>query len=523
MSPYIHLLVYNIITVVSIVVLLAVSLFVYLKERKKEANIAMALCIFFIAFFFLTHLIGINITDSKLSAKVLSLNIFIVFIGTFNLHAILAVFGKGVEKRLTIIVVHLIAVLLVVLWFVFPNMFFMDSVPKMYFPNYYNPGDLNIIRLIFLFGIIIPYCFYFLHLFYKESTDITRHMQIKYFGISMFAGYIVGFIPNFLVYNINIDPLWGAPTAMIFSIPFVYGLIQYKMFNIKIIAKMALYYSLFVGCIGLAIAFLNYLINLIESINPAFPTWIIYLLSSIIVVILSTIVWRKLKETEQLKYEFITTITHKLRTPMTSIRWATENLKTLDLSEDAKVQIDYIKEENLRLINLTNLLASVSKAENSSYEYNIVSNDLSKPLDDVISMLQIEAKKKNIIIKKNYNQGYFALFDEDRIRFVIQVLIENAIRYSQNDKEILIDLSLQKSKIVCKIEDFGIGISNDQLPKLFNKFYRSEQARLADTEGLGIGLFMAREILFRQGGEIWVESKGENLGSTFYFSLLKGH
>lgn len=523
-SPQLHLLVYNLTVIISVIILLGVSFFVFFRGMKEEANISVSLSILFIAVFFISHVVGINIIDPQLSKKVLMLNILTIFIGTFNLHAIFALFNKAKEKRMIIIIAHFSAILITLFVFLYPDLFLLDSVSKMYFPNYYNPGILNPVRLIFLFAVIVPLCFYELYLIFKNTKDAIIRMQVKYFALSMFAGYIVGFFPNFLVYNINFDPLWGAPTAIIFAIPFVYGIIQYRMFNIMIVAKNAIYYSLIVLAVGLSIAFLNYSTNLISLVYPGFPLWTIYLFSALLVVFLSGFVWNKLKETDQLKYEFISIITHKLRTPMTGIRWTTENLeKDNNLGEAVKTQIGYIKDENFRLIELTNLLISISNAENVFYEYKLKKYDLSKIFDEVITALRLEIEKKKIEIHKQNNGETMGIFDENRIKFVIQVLLENAIRYSPSGSIIDIKFLTEKNNLICRVEDFGIGINKNDLGKMFNKFYRSEKAKTIDTEGLGIGLYISKEILFRQNGKIWVESKGEGNGSIFYFSVPKGH
>jgi signal transduction histidine kinase len=518
-SPEIHLIIHNVVVVFSTIILLGVSIFVYLRGRKEEANIAGSLSVFFIAVFFTSHVIGINISDPELSRKVLTLNILMIFIGTFNLHAIIALFNRVKEKKWTIIIAHLSALLVTVFFLIYPDLFLLDSVPKMYFPNYYNPGILNLVRMIFLFVIMVPLCFYELYTVYKSTTDAVIRMQVKYFGLSMIAGYVVGFIPNLLVYDIKVDPLLGAPTAIIFAIPFVYGIIQYKMFNIIIVAKKAIYYALFVALIGFGIALLNYSTNWIRHLYPGFPLWTIYLFSAFLVVFISTFIWNKLKETDQLKYEFISTITHKLRTPMTGIRWATENLGSFGLSNEAKIQIDYIKNENSKLIELTNLLIGVSRAENNYYEYHLDQFDLTKTVNEVVKSLELEIKERKVDLVMNNVKEVLAIFDENRMKFVIQVLIENAIRYSPVNSKIKIDLLNEHKKVICRVEDFGIGMSKADLSKLFNKFYRSEQATSLDTEGLGIGLYISKEIIFRQNGKIWAESKGEGKGSIFYFSL----
>ena len=130
-----------------------------------------------------------------------------------------------------------------------------------------------------------------------------------------------------------------------------------------------------------------------------------------------------------------------------------------------------------------------------------------------------QAKIKNLNIVKNINSELMASFDTDRIRFVVQVFIENAIHYTPNNGLITISVYREGKTIVCSVKDTGIGISQENMPLLFSKFYRGDKARMVDTEGVGIGLYAVKEIIFRHHGKTWAESSGLNQGSTFYFSL----
>ena len=112
-----------------------------------------------------------------------------------------------------------------------------------------------------------------------------------------------------------------------------------------------------------------------------------------------------------------------------------------------------------------------------------------------------------------------ARIDVSRIKFIIQTYIENAIHYSLENPVITVSAHRDGARIVCTVADNGIGIPTSELPFLFAKFYRGSDARLADTEGMGIGLFMSKEIIKRHHGKIWAESDGPHKGSVFAFSI----
>ena len=126
---------------------------------------------------------------------------------------------------------------------------------------------------------------------------------------------------------------------------------------------------------------------------------------------------------------------------------------------------------------------------------------------------------KNLNINKNINPDLITLYDETRIKFVIQIFIENAIHYTKERGTIDINLYKKDNDIIFSVHDTGIGMDKNGLSMVFSKFYRASEARAIDTEGIGIGLFIAKEVIKRHKGTIWAESEGIDKGSTFSFSL----
>ena len=220
-----------------------------------------------------------------------------------------------------------------------------------------------------------------------------------------------------------------------------------------------------------------------------------------------------------LKYDFITTVTHKFRTPLTGIKWATENLSTLPLTPEGQTQIDYIKNSTEKLVELTNLLVATSETEKVSYNYNLTKNNISTITNDVIVSLSNQIGMKGLKIEKNLQENIFAICDQNKIQFVIQTLIENAIHYTKEGGNINIETKIQNNNAIFSIHDTGIGMNKGELNLIFSKFYRTAEARAIDTEGMGVGLFIAKEIINRHKGKIWAESDGIDKGSTFIFSL----
>ncbi|MDQ2932792.1 MAG: HAMP domain-containing histidine kinase [bacterium] len=519
MSPTINLIVHNIVSVVSIITLLGITFFTFLNNPKKTANITLALTACAATIFAISHIIGVNITDPALSKAVLMFNLSILYIGVFQIHSILALLGKAAEKKNFLILVYSTAIILTVFFIIFPDLFLLNSAQKMYFPNYYVPGILNWVRLAFLFVAIIPFALYELYTSYKRTDVALEKQQYKYFMLAILFGYSIGFIPNFLIYNIHIDPIWGMAFGFLFGTPFVYGAIKYELYSVKIIAKQALLYSIAVSIIGAIIIALNYLNTALVETYPGFPTWSIALISALLLVTICVVVWRHLKESDILKYEFITTVTHKFRTPLTHIKWASENISQATTPDEISTQVGYIQSANTKLVELTNLLVNVSETENSAYEYHLEKGDISLISEEIISALESQVKSQSIQVIKNVPAGMMASVDPVRVKFVIQTLIENAIHYTPKNGTITISVVKQKNEITFSVTDSGIGIAKEELSRLFEKFYRGKQARMTDTEGMGIGLFISKQIIERHNGRIWAKSEGRDKGSTFSFAV----
>jgi signal transduction histidine kinase len=516
-----YLVIHNIGAIVSAITAVGVAFFLFINGRNKIENITFAMVFLTTALFYVSHVIGVNIADPNLSRWVLMGNLVIFFIGAFNYHAVLAALKKDKEHTVLLACIYASAAIISIFFLIFPNLFLLPSVPKMYFLNYYEPGVLNWVRIVFLYCILIPASVHALYKEYKQTKDIAYQRQLKYFMLTMIVGYGVGLVPNFLVYNIPVDPIWGIFFVVVCTVPLVYGALKYELFSVQVIAKQAFLYSLAVGAVGSFITFLNYASVWIARINPNFPTWTIAFVSALLAVSLSVIVWRGFREGDFLKAEFITTVTHKFRTPLTYIKWATDNLDSGKLSEeDKKAQISYIRAANEKLVELTNILTTASDVESTqAYNYNLKSDDFSKTVEEVIGALGDQFEIKKITIVKNIEPNLIARFDSNRLKFILQVILENALHYSTTKGTVTVEARGTNHEVICSVKDSGVGMSEEQITHLFSKFYRSDEARKLDTEGMGMGLFISARIIEKLGGRIWAESEGKGKGSNFLIAL----
>jgi len=230
------------------------------------------------------------------------------------------------------------------------------------------------------------------------------------------------------------------------------------------------------------------------------------------------------KEIEKLKTEFVSIAAHQLRTPLSAIKWTLKMILDGDLGEIAKEQRDYLEKtyiSNERMIHLINDLLNVSRIEEGKYLYRLTFVQLEDLVQSVINIYKKEIQIKNIKFK--FEKPKIKLpkvkVDVEKIDLVITNFLDNAIRYTSSGGEIEVSLKdKNKKEIEFLIKDSGIGIPEDQQKRVFSKFFRAENAIRTETEGSGLGLFIAKNVIEAHNGKVWFESK-EKKGSIFKFSL----
>ena len=229
------------------------------------------------------------------------------------------------------------------------------------------------------------------------------------------------------------------------------------------------------------------------------------------------------KMIERMKTEFVSLSAHQLRTPLSAIKWTLRMLLDGDLGVITDEQRDFIEKtykSNERMISLINDLLDVTRIDEGRYLYKPILTDLEPICQFVINSCQEEAERKKLKLKfkKPEEKLPKAIVDVEKIKLVIQNLLENAIRYTKSGGEILVSLRHLKKEIEFSVRDTGIGIPKNQQARVFTKFFRAANVIRMETEGSGLGLFITKNIIEAHGGKIWFESE-EGKGTTFYFTL----
>jgi signal transduction histidine kinase len=225
------------------------------------------------------------------------------------------------------------------------------------------------------------------------------------------------------------------------------------------------------------------------------------------------------KELNKKKDEFIGLASHELKTPLTSINAYLQFLqRNLANDEKNKQLIDKALQQVGKLSSLISDLLDVSKIGSGKLPLLFRTFDMAELLQEVVEMVQYGILTHKI--KINFKLEKLPVFaDRQRIEQVMINLISNAVKYSPNADRIIISLSETDAEAVLSIEDFGIGIKNDDQAHIFSRFYRVEE--LAPyISGLGIGLYISQDIISRHHGTLSVESKF-GIGSTFSFRIPK--
>jgi signal transduction histidine kinase len=222
---------------------------------------------------------------------------------------------------------------------------------------------------------------------------------------------------------------------------------------------------------------------------------------------------------EHHKDEFIGIASHELKTPVTSIKAYAQILEDVFLKAGDTKSAGLLGKMNTQVDRLTTLIVDLldfTRIEGGNLKFREEVYSVNDLVTEVIEDMQRTSKQH--VIESKLGKDVKIKGDRYRTGQVITNFISNAIKYSPKANKIIVGTKLENKSIVVSVQDFGIGIEQDMLEKVFERFFRITQSAFNTFPGLGLGLYVAAEIIKRQGGKIWVKSH-ENKGSTFFFSL----
>ena len=241
-----------------------------------------------------------------------------------------------------------------------------------------------------------------------------------------------------------------------------------------------------------------------------------------------TLANEELEALENAKSEFISVTTHQLRTPLSAIKWTFNMIITEQLGKINEEQKEFLEkgyQSALRMISIVNNLVHIDHATAKKEDYNFVATDLVPLIENVMFEFSNQAESKKIALTFNRpgNKLPPAEIDENKIRMMLENLIDNAIKYTPTGGKITITLADEKLNSAqpafnISVADSGVGIPQNEQNKIFHKFFRATNARRAEPDGSGIGLYIARDVVVRHQGTMRFESL-EGKGTTFFVVL----
>jgi len=232
----------------------------------------------------------------------------------------------------------------------------------------------------------------------------------------------------------------------------------------------------------------------------------------------------QLKDQEKFRREFLSNISHELKTPLFAIQGYIEALQEGDI-DDPEMSKQFLEKASRnvdRLAFFIKDLDAISRLESGEIPVNFERLNLVELINEVIDSLELKAKKYNITLyfKEKYHSPTWVYADREKIRQVFVNLIDNSFKYGKNPGNTSIKTFELHDQILVEITDDGIGIEEKNLPRLFERFYRTDKSRSRQIGGSGLGLAIVKHIIEAHEQTITVRST-ENIGSTFGFTLQR--
>ncbi|MBI5023475.1 MAG: PAS domain-containing protein [Candidatus Omnitrophica bacterium] len=231
----------------------------------------------------------------------------------------------------------------------------------------------------------------------------------------------------------------------------------------------------------------------------------------------------QLRQLEKVRQDFVANVSHELRTPVSTIRGYAETLLEGALEDKAHARefLRIIYDDAERLTKLINDLLDLSRIESGKMKLALEECSLEAVVDRVLSGMKKEAQKSSVALKKDIPPRLSRIrIDEAAIAQVLFNLAENAVKYNNAGGSVTIAARETDRGVEVSVTDTGIGIPQEDIPRIFERFYRVDKARSRDLGGTGLGLAIVKHILQAHHGDITAESKMGS-GSTFRFTLSK--
>jgi len=533
---------YLVITSIVIIIETLLALIVYLHNSHEKSNRIFGLFIGSVILWTLSNLLIISIhslfwTRMAYVVAVLGIYILVFFVEVFP--SVSLIIG-GVKR----VILHTITVGVVVLTLLPAGWVVADidvSVPGVGVIT----GPLFPVVAIYLIILFFLAVFVLTRKLIRSSG--TEKVQLQYMSFGFLVSIALGLIANLILPLLTGDYTYteyGPYGFVVFIVLTVFAIVRYNLMNITVIATevfAALLILILLGQVFVAEGPLQIMVSFTVLTLATVLSY--FLIRSMLrevrqkeeLALLTTQleqVNEQLKRLDETKSEFVSIASHQLRTPLTVIKGYISMIlegSFGSVPDKHRQPLEKVYESGERLISLVENLLSVSRIESGRMKYTMAFTQLADLAAKVVDELSTAAKKKQLALKFSMPQKLPPLInlDEEKIRQVMTNLVDNSIKYTKRGTVAVsvrhepngVDGHFQKPCVVFSVSDTGNGVRAEDKDRLFQKFIRGQGSALVHTEGTGLGLYVGRMMVEAHGGAIWVESKGEGLGSTFAFAI----
>jgi len=362
----------------------------------------------------------------------------------------------------------------------------------------------------------------------------TRKRQVEFIYYAALIGFIGGSTNFLLDFNLNVYP-FGNFFVSFYVIIIFYAILKHHLMNIRVIAT-ELFTFLIIAMLFLNIFSFQSLTELVTNIAIFFGTLIfgILLVRSVLKEVKTREqiqkIARKLEEAnkrlrqiDKVKSEFISIASHQLRTPLSIIKGYSSMALEGDYGKftpEQKQIMNKILSSTERLIGLVEDLLNISRLEQGRIGFEFKKKSLVKLLKNIIEEIKPKAKEKKLklIFKTPKGRLPQVMIDEEKIRQVFLNLLDNSIKYTLKGR-VEVSIFRRKDYEIVRIKDTGVGMTQEELSSLFKRFIRGRRVTALYTEGVGLGLYFARNVVSSHKGKIWARSAGPGQGSEFFVQL----
>lgn len=365
---------------------------------------------------------------------------------------------------------------------------------------------------------------------YKQSQDKQFRKQALYVVLAFSVVMFVGGTAYLTAYGIDIRYPFSYISGLAFPFILAYAISQHHLLGARVIST-----EIFIGVILFLTAAELFLSRSFYEI--AWRGFFALVIGSLGWLLLRTIKQEvdKREEIQKLagqveeanktlvgldkaKSEFLSIVAHQLRTPLTVIGGYISLLREGAYGKaDTKVNevFSAIDQNNKKLNQLVDEFLDITRLEEQRLQYVARTLDIRKIIENVVEHLKEIAKSKKVKINVSLpDEPVFISGDEEKLNHIFDHLIDNAIKYGQA-QDVNVKMIVDGEGVLTKIKDKGIGVAEADLPNLFQKFYRTENAKMVDANGVGLGLFLCKKFVEAHNGSIWAESSGTEKGTTF--------